>query len=246
MTQRQVTGRPIQALIVAAGMGTRLRGLAVSKPLAKVAGVPLIESAMDSAAQAGVTEFVVVTGYEGDRLEAFLAKLAKRRHLSIKTVRNDQWTLSNGLSVIAAAPVLRDQFVLMMSDHLFEPGLLRDLLAAPKLPGGVVLAVDRRMDNPLVDLEDVTRVLTDDAGRILNIGKLIDTYNAFDPGLFCASKGLVRAIADDHAAGGAGSISAGMLRLAPLGLARVHDIGERFWLDVDDPVAHGHAERLRA
>ncbi len=237
---------PVQALIVAAGMGTRLRGIAVSKPLAKVAGVPLIESAIDSAGQAGVTEFVVVTGYEGDRLEAFLAKLAKRKHVSIKTVRNDEWTLSNGLSVTAAEPVLREEFVLMMSDHLFEPGLLRDLLAAPKLPGGVVLAVDRRMDNPLVDLEDVTRVLTDDDSRILDIGKLIGAYNAFDTGLFCATRGLVRAIADDHAAGGPGSISAGMLRLAPLGLARTHDIGERFWLDVDDPIAHGHAERLRA
>jgi len=148
--------------------------------------------------------------------------------------------------VTAAGPVLRERFVLMMSDHLFEPGLLRDLLAAPKLPGGVVLAVDRRLDNPLVDLEDVTRVQTDAEGRIENIGKLIETYNAFDTGLFVASKGLVQAIQDDYDAGGPGSISAGMLRLAPLGLARTHDVGERFWLDVDDPVAHAHAERLRA
>ena len=241
-----MTRAAVQALIVAAGMGTRLRGIAVSKPLAKVAGVALIESAITSAKEAGVTEFVVVTGYEGDRLEAFLAALAKRERLSIKTVRNNDWTLSNGLSVIAAAPVLRDHFVLMMSDHLFEPGLLRDLLAAPKLDGGVVLAVDRRMDNPLVDLEDVTRVQTDSEGRIEGIGKLIETYNAYDTGLFCATKGLVQAIQDDYDAGGPGSISAGMMRLAPSGLARTHDIGERFWLDVDDPVAHGHAERLRA
>lgn len=241
-----MTRRTVQALIVAAGMGTRLRGIAVSKPLAKVAGVPLIESAIDSARQAGVTEFVVVTGYEGDRLEAFLARLAKRKSVSIKTVRNERWTLSNGLSVIAAEPLLREHFVLMMSDHLFEPGLLRDLLAAPKIAGGVVLAVDRRLDNPLVDLEDVTRVETDGENGIVNIGKLIETYDAFDTGLFCASKGLVRAIAEDHAAGGPGSISAGMLRLAPLGLARTHNIGERFWLDVDDPAAHAQAERLRA
>jgi len=237
---------PVQALIVAAGMGTRLRGLAASKPLAKVGGVALIESAIDSAGQAGVTEFVVVTGYEGERLEGFLAALAKRKHLSIKTVRNNDWTLSNGLSVLAAEPLLREHFVLMMSDHLFEPGLLADLLAAPKLADGVVLAVDRRMEYPLVDLEDVTRVQTDAEGRIEGIGKLIETYNAYDTGLFCASKGLVRAIRADHEAGGPGSISAGMMRLAPLGLARTHDIGARFWLDVDDPVAHGHAERLRA
>jgi len=227
-------------------MGTRLRGIAVSKPLAQVGGVALIESAIVTAKKAGVTEFVVVTGYEGDRLETFLAALAKRTGIPIRTVRNNDWTLSNGLSVLAAEPALRDHFVLMMSDHLFEPGLLRDLLAAPKLDGGVVLAVDRRMDNPLVDLEDVTRVQTDAEGRIEGIGKLIDVYNAYDTGLFCATKGLVAAIREDYEAGGAGSISGGMMRLAPLGLARTHDIGERFWLDVDDPVAHAHAERLRA
>lgn len=237
---------PVQALIVAAGMGTRLRGIAASKPLATVGGVALIESAITSAKQAGVTEFVVVTGYEGDRLEAFLTALAKRKRLSIQMIRNNDWTLSNGLSVMAAEPVLRENFVLMMSDHLFEPGLLTELLAAPKLSGGVVLAVDRRLDNPLVDLEDVTRVQTDADGRIESIGKLIATYNAFDTGLFCATKGLVQAIREDHESGGPGSISAGMLRLAPRGLARAHDIGERFWLDVDDPIAHGHAERLRA
>ena len=72
-----MTRAPVQALIVAAGMGTRLRGIAISKPLAQVGGVPLIESAIDSAHKAGVSEFVVVTGYEGDRLEAFLANLSR-------------------------------------------------------------------------------------------------------------------------------------------------------------------------
>jgi hypothetical protein len=38
-----------------------------------------------------------------------------------------------------------------------------------------------------------------------------------------------------------------MTRLADRGLAHTFDIGARFWLDIDDPVAHGQAEqRLRA
>ena len=236
----------MQGLIVAAGMGTRLRGIAPLKPLAPVHGVPLIESVIDAGRQAGIDEFVVVTGYHGARLEAFLKRLSARRGIVIKTVRNPDWTLSNGHSVVAAAPFLQKNFVLMMADHLFEPALLRDLLALSPPDNGVVLAVDRRLDNPLVDLEDVTRVATDGAGRITAIGKLIEVYDAFDTGLFLATPALAKAIGDDVAAGGAGSISTGMTRLARAGLALAHDIGERFWLDVDDAAAWGHAERLTA
>jgi 1L-myo-inositol 1-phosphate cytidylyltransferase len=236
----------VKGLIVAAGQGTRLRDIAPSKPLAVVRGVPLIEHVIEAACAGGVSEFVVVTGYEAARLEGFLGRLAVRRRLSITTVRNPDWRGSNGLSVTAAARHMDERFVLLMADHLFDPTLLTDLIAAPEKPGAVVLAIDRRLANPLVDLDDVTRVETDAAGDILRIGKLIEPYNAFDTGVFLASQGLIEAIGQDVAAGGAGGISGGMTLLASRGRAHTFDIGNRFWLDVDDAVAHGHAERLRA
>jgi len=236
----------VQGLIVAAGQGTRLRDIAPSKPLAKVRGRPLIEHVIFSAHAGGIDEFVVVTGYEGTRVDAFLRRLSMRTGLPIRTVFNADWTLANGHSVVAAAPFLNDTFVLMMSDHLFDAALLSDLLTTPAPRKGVVLAVDRRLDNPLVDLEDVTRVGTDANGAIKTIGKLIEPYDAFDTGVFLASIGLIDAIGDDIAEGGSGGISGGMTRLAQRGLATTFDIGERFWLDVDDAVAFEHAVRLSA
>jgi choline kinase len=236
----------LKALIVAAGLGTRLRGIAPSKPLAAVHGKPLIQSVIETAAQAGVDSFVVVTGYQAAPLENFLGRFAKRTELRIETAHNPEWTRPNGLSVIAAEALLDDHFALLMADHLFEPGLLTDLLGAERVSGGVTLAVDRRLDNPLVDLDDVTRVRTDGAGAILEIGKGLACYDAFDTGVFLASKGLIAGIRGDLAEGGPGSISGGMTRMAEKGLARVFDIGERFWLDVDDALAWEHAERLTA
>jgi 1L-myo-inositol 1-phosphate cytidylyltransferase len=236
----------VQGLIVAAGQGTRLRDIAPSKPLAKVRGRPLIEHVIFSAHSGGIDEFVVVTGYESARVDAFLRRLSMRTGLPIRTVFNGDWTLANGHSVVAAAPFLNDTFVLMMSDHLFDARLLTDLLATPAPRKGVVLAIDRRLDNPLVDLEDVTRVSTDANGAIKTIGKLIQPYDAFDTGVFLASNGLIDAIGDDIAEGGSGGISGGMTRLAQSGLATAFDIGDRFWLDVDDAVAFEHAVRLSA
>ena len=236
----------MQGLIVAAGQGTRLRSIASSKPLALVGGVPLIERVIDNAVAGGIDAFVVVTGYEAKPLEAFLRALAVRKNLRIDLARNPQWERANGHSVVAAAPSLGDRFVLMMADHLIEPSIFEDLLASPPGIDEVTLAVDRRLDNPLVDLTDVTCVRTDGAGRILAIGKGLADYDAFDTGVFLASHALIDAIRDDVAAGGVGGISEGMRRLAAGGAAFTFDIGDRFWLDIDDRTAHNHAERLRA
>ncbi len=244
--RRAPPGPSVQGLIVAAGLGSRLRPIAASKPLARVGGTPLIQSVIESAAQGGVGRFVVVTGYEAEGLEGFLADLTASTGIVIETVRNSDWLKPNGLSVVAARPLLEKRFVLMMADHLLEPAIIADLLAAPT-KRGVTLAVDRRLNNPLVDLDDVTRVETDTAGRILKIGKGIEPYDAFDTGVFLAGPMLLDAVEDDLAEGGPGSISGGMTRLADRGLAHTFDIGARVWLDIDDPVAHGQAEqRLRA
>lgn len=236
----------MQGLIVAAGQGTRLRSIASLKPLALVGGTPLIERVIDNARAGGIDAFVVVTGYEADRLESFLASLAEHKGVAIEMVFNPQWERANGLSVAAAAPRLGERFVLMMADHLVEPSIYADLLALPAPEDTVTLAVDRRLDNPLVDLGDVTCVKTDGAGRILAIAKGLTDYNAFDTGVFLASHALIRSIEADVEVGGAGGISEGMRRLAADGRALTFDIGERFWLDIDDAATHGHAERLSA
>jgi len=236
----------IKGLIVAAGQGLRIRDIALSKPLAEVRGVALIERVIESAHAGGLNEFVVVTGYEAERVEAFLHEVSARRGVTIETVRNPDWKKSNGLSVAAAEPALGEQFVLMMSDHLFDPEILSGLLAQASDPEGVTLAVDRRLQNDLVDMEDVTRVATTADGRISRIGKLIETYDCFDTGIFLASKALIRAVHEDVANGGSGGISGGMQILADRGHAHVWDIGDRFWLDVDDKVAFGHAEQAAA
>ncbi len=238
----------MKALIVAAGQGVRLRGLAASKPLAPVGGVALIERVIAGAAQAGVGEFVVVTGYEGQALAVALADIAARLALSVTPVFNPGWRGANGVSVLAAQAELPGDFLLLMADHLFDPSILAELMALETPDSSVVLAVDRRLGNPLVDLDDVTRVQTDaGGGAITRIGKLIDAYDAFDTGLFRAGPALLQALRADVDGGGAGSISAGMQRLADAGQAQAFDIGDRFWIDVDDGPALEKAEaHLRA
>ena len=236
----------MQCLIIAAGQGTRLRSIAASKPLAQVGGAPLIEHVVRSAAAGGATGFVVVTGYEPEPLEAFLAELAGRSGLSIETVRNEDWARPNGVSVLAAEPRLGSEFILLMSDHLFDPSILSDMIAADRHGAALTLGADHAIDNPRLDLDDATKIELGEAGRIRRIGKTLEHYDAIDTGIFIATGELLEALSASLAAGGTGSLSEGVQALADSGRAFTRDIEGRWWLDVDDEAAFAKAEAALA
>ena len=226
----------MHCLIIAAGHGSRLRDISPSKPLTPVAGVPLIERVVRAAAAGGATAFTVVTGHEAARVEAFLATLGG---LSIDFVRVADWDLPNGHSVLAGAARIRGDYLLTMADHLFDPAIVRALIAAPAAP--LVLAVDRDLANPRLDMEDATKVETGPGGAIVKIGKTLARFDAVDTGLFRATPALAEAIG-----AGGGSLSEGVQRLADQGKAQVLDVTGLAWLDVDDPAALAKAEAMLA
>jgi 1L-myo-inositol 1-phosphate cytidylyltransferase len=233
----------VQCLIIAAGQGTRLRSLAPSKPLAEVNGVPLIGHIVRAAKAGGATSFLVVTGYEAETVEAALPPLSLAAGAPIEAVRNPDWLRPNGLSVLAAAPRLADEYLLLMADHLFDPKIVQGLLAGLRPEAALTLAADYNHENPELDLDDATKLLVGEDGRIQRIGKTIPEYNAIDTGIFHATPGLVDALRRSLNEGGAGSLSEGVQRLAADGKAFVHDIGTGWWLDVDDEPAFRRAER---
>ncbi|MBW6527662.1 NTP transferase domain-containing protein [Sphingomonas sp. RHCKR7] len=234
----------MHALIVAAGYGSRLRAVSPSKPLTLVQGVPLIERVLRAALDGGVTDVTVVTGHEGERLERHLALVAATLQVPLRCVRTPDWSLANGHSVLTGAEAIGPRrHLLMMADHLLDPALIARVVAAPA--AALTLGVDRRLDNPLVDLDDVTRVRTD-GERIVAIGKHLPDYDCYDTGVFAVDGRFHDALRGSIAAGGSGSISAGVEALAARGEARVVDVGDAWWLDVDDPRALDQAEAALA
>jgi 1L-myo-inositol 1-phosphate cytidylyltransferase len=232
----------MKCLIIAAGQGTRLRSVAPSKPLVRVRGTPLVEHIVRLARSGGATEFLVATGYQADPLEAFLRTLGERIGCPIDTVRNPDWDRPNGLSVLAAADRLDEPFVLLMSDHLFDPSILAGLIAGRRADAALTLAVDRDIDNPELDLDDATKVVSE-GGRIVGIGKTITGYDAIDTGIFLATPALLEAIEASLAAGGGGSLSEGVQTLADAGRAFVFETAGKWWFDVDDAAALAKAEK---
>jgi 1L-myo-inositol 1-phosphate cytidylyltransferase len=232
----------MDALIIAAGYGSRLREVSDSKPMTPIAGVPLLELGVRQAKAAGAKRVVVVTGHEADRLEAALPALAERTGTPVVARRVEDWSKPNGWSVMAGAEIIDGNYLLMMSDHIFSGSILTRLAQQHGADRGVTLAVDFRCDHPLIDPDDATWVKLDQTGFIRAIGKTIAEYDAVDCGAFLCTPELAAAIRAAIAEGKAGSLSEGMQKLADQGRAATMDIGEAWWLDVDDPRAFDLAE----
>jgi 1L-myo-inositol 1-phosphate cytidylyltransferase len=232
----------MDAVILAAGFGSRLRAISASKPLTPVSGTPLLELGVHQAVRAGATRVVVVTGHAADEVEAALPAIGEKIGAVVEARRVADWTRPNGYSVIAGASVVAGPFLLMMADHIFSDGILDRLADSAADDRGVTLAVDRRIGSPLVDPGDATWVRTGPKGFIRAIGKDLSDFDAVDCGAFLATSELPAAIAAAIRSGRPGSLSDGMQILADAGRAATIDIGEAWWIDVDDPRAHALAE----
>ena len=231
----------MKCLIIVAGKGSRLKSLSDSKPLTSILDVPLVERVIRSALEAGVNGFYVVVGYRGGQVRDFLDDLGGKISAPITVIENDDWEKANGLSVLKAKQVLDEPFFLLMGDHLFDPGIARQMIDFPLMGDEIALAVDQDLKNPMVDMDDVTRVRVRD-GLIRNIGKGIEEYNCFDTGIFLCNPVLFSALEQSMRETGDDSLSGGVRILAGKGQVRAMPIDGKFWIDIDDPERYKQAE----
>ena len=110
-------------VILAAGMAKRLRPLTDTKPkcLLKVGERTLLERTVDAMRQAGIQEFLVVTGYRGEMIREFLTS-----HFSFLTFHfldNTDYEHNNNIYSLwmACQKVRGSEFLLMDSDILCDP-----------------------------------------------------------------------------------------------------------------------------
>jgi len=115
--------KPDRAMIMAAGLGTRMRPLTDDrpKPLVMVAGRTLIDHALDRLVAAGVTLAVVNVHYKA---EMVMAHLAKRRDIEIRYSEEKDALLGTGGGVVRALPHFEGKpFFIMNSDTVWVEGI---------------------------------------------------------------------------------------------------------------------------
>ena len=240
MSERRTIRR---AVVLAAGTGSRLAesGRDVPKPLRTVAGVPLLVRVLRTLELVGIQEAVIVTGYQADEVRR---TIAAEPSIGLRQifVSNDQYQKKNGVSLLAASELIDRECILTMADHLYSPELVRRLMAAEIPDGCCALGVDHDIER-CFDLDDATKVQSR-AGKIAQIGKDIELYDALDTGVFRVGPDLLRELALVEARAGDCSLSDGVQSLARRGRFYAVDVGDARWIDVDTPLALQRAEAM--
>ena len=115
---------PQTAMIMAAGLGTRMRPLTLDrpKPLVAVAGAALIDHLLAKLAAAGIARVVVNVHYLADKLEAHLARASFGLQVAVSDEREQ--LLETGGGLVRALPLIdADPFVQVNSDNLWTDGM---------------------------------------------------------------------------------------------------------------------------
>ena len=119
--------KPDKAMVLAAGLGLRMRPLTerMPKPLVPVAGRPLLDHVLDKLGDAGVSEAIVNVHYLPDQIIDHVAARAKPR-VTISDERNQ--VLGTGGGVVKALPLLgRAPFFLVNADTMWIDGVRPNL-----------------------------------------------------------------------------------------------------------------------
>jgi choline kinase len=161
----------VKAILLSAGRGSRLLPWTANLPKCLVAverGRPILEVQLRALAACGIRDVAVMVGYGAQSVEAFLAT-DPVPGLRTETLYNPFYDCSdNLLTCWLARSFMRDDFVLVNGDTLFEPRVLRTLLAAP--PASLTLAVSEKDHYD----DDDMKVQLDASGRVLRVDKNLE------------------------------------------------------------------------
>src|SRR5260370_24508743 len=107
-------GVPKSAMVLAAGLGTRMRPISdtLPKPLVEIAGQTLLDHAIDRLAMVGVERVVVNVHYKA---EMVIARLAARDHPKIE-ISHEEALLETGGRGAPALPLLGQCCVVLSGD----------------------------------------------------------------------------------------------------------------------------------
>lgn len=146
----------MQAIILAAGMGKRLKELTqnATKCMVEVNGVTLIQRALTALDQLSLERIVLVVGYEGKKLQEYVSTLDVRT--PIVYVDNPIYDKTNNIySLYLARNYLeKDDTLLLESDLIFEDAVLRRLVENPYPSLALVAAYESWMDGTVVTLDE--------------------------------------------------------------------------------------------
>ena len=170
-------------VMLAAGMGTRLMPLTkdIPKALLKINETTLLERMIKNCINADIRKFIVLVGYNKDKVIDLCPELAEKYDIEIKTIANEKYDVTNtSVSTYLASKYIEendlDDFILVNGDNVVDPEII-SRLAKTKNTGMIIdnfKELNEESFKLIIDDESFNEDKTIANGKINSIGKGLD------------------------------------------------------------------------
>ena len=174
----------MQAIILAAGMGRRLKKLTEHQPkcMVQVNEVPMIERMLKQLEHYHLNKIILVTGHEGEQLKSFVGSLSL--HTPVTFIDNPVYQTTNNIYslYLAKEHLLQDDTLLLESDLIFEQEVLTQIINDPYPNLALVAHFESWMDGTVVLLDEqdnIMKFLTRKDFRFEDIHSYYKTVNIY-------------------------------------------------------------------
>lgn len=168
----------MQAIILAAGMGKRLKDLTKenTKCMVKVNGVALIDRMLAQLDELDLRRIVIVVGYQGRKLIDYIGTLDVST--PVEYIDNPVFDKTNNIYslYLAKDELMEDDTLLLESDIIFEEGVLRDLVDDPRPTLALVDKYESWMDGTVVKLDEEDRISAFIPGKRFEFKDIAEYY----------------------------------------------------------------------
>ena len=170
-------------VILAAGMGSRLMPLTkdVPKPMLKINEITLLERMIKNCIKVDINKFIVVVGYNKDKVIEFCPELEEKYDIEIKTIANDKYDVTNtSVSTYLASKYIEendlDDFILVNGDNVVDPEIIEKLYES--INTGMIIDNFKQLNEEsfklIIDDESFNEDKSIANGKIHSIGKELD------------------------------------------------------------------------
>lgn len=170
-------------VILAAGMGTRLRPLTdnIPKALLEINDMTLLERMIKNCIYAGMKKFIVLVGYKKETVEEICPKIAEKYDIDITILENEKYDATNtSVSTYIASKYIeendKDDFILVNGDNVVDPEIISRLAQCKNT--GMIVDNFKELNEESFKLIIANKSLNDDNtianGKIEDIGKWLD------------------------------------------------------------------------
>ena len=174
-------------VILAAGMGTRLMPLTkdIPKALLEINEMTLLERMIKNCINAGINKFIVVVGYNKEKVIDLCPEIAEKYDIEIKTIVNEKYDVTNtSVSTYLASKFIEendlDDFVLVNGDNVVDPQIILNLVDSNNT--GMIIDNFKELNEEsfklIIDDESFNDEKTIANGKINSIGKGLDIQSS--------------------------------------------------------------------